>query len=274
MTENSDLQFERAQFDGAAPQPECQMCKTPLHGSYFEANGETVCERCCYTLREGGPTGSRAGRVLRAIGAGLGAALGGAILYWAILAATGYEFGLIAIVVGFAVGKAVHWGSRGRGGWAYQALAIGLTYMSIVSAYVPMIFTEPTSVTEALAAPPDDATADDATADDATADEATAADATAADATAADATAADATAADATATEVAPAEARRLGLVGLIFALGIVLAIPFLLGFQNIIGLIIIGIGMYEAWKLNRRVELVITGPHALAAARVAPTPS
>ena len=75
--------------------------------------------------------------------AGIGVGLAGTIVYWAILAATGYEFGLIAIVVGFAVGKAVHWGSRGRGGWAYQTLAIGLTYLAIVSAYVPMIVTEP-----------------------------------------------------------------------------------------------------------------------------------
>ncbi len=199
MTENSDLQFERAQFDGAAPKPECHVCKTPLHRSYFEVNGATVCERCCYALREAGPTGSRAGRVLRAIGAGIGAGLGGAILYWAILAATGYEFGLIAIVVGFAVGKAVHWGSRGRGGWAYQALAIGLTYLAIVSAYVPTIVTEimkPPSAAEELAAPPDDATAADATAPDATA------------------TAAAST--PATTAEAAPDEAKRLGLGGLV----------------------------------------------------------
>ena len=44
---------------------------------------------------------------------------------------------------------------------------------------------------------------------------------------------------------------------------------PFLGGFENIIGIIIIGIGLYEAWKLNRRVELTISGPHALASAAV-----
>jgi hypothetical protein len=142
MSENSDLQFERAQFDGAAPHPGCKVCSTPLYSSYFEVNGETVCESCCYKLREATPTGSRAGRVLRATAAGAGAGLGGAILYWGILAAPGYEFALIAIVVGFAVGKAVHWGSRGRGGWAYQTVTIGLTYLAIVSAYVPIILTE------------------------------------------------------------------------------------------------------------------------------------
>jgi hypothetical protein len=44
-------------------------------------------------------------------------------------------------------------------------------------------------------------------------------------------------------------------------------AAPFLAGVQNLMGLVIIGIGMYEAWKLNKRVPLVISGPHAIAPA-------
>lgn len=45
------------------------------------------------------------------------------------------------------------------------------------------------------------------------------------------------------------------------------IAAPFVAGFQNIIGVIIIGIGLYEAWKLNTRTTMTITGPRALAAA-------
>ena len=33
-------------------------------------------------------------------------------------------------------------------------------------------------------------------------------------------------------------------------------------------GLIIIGIGLYEAWKFNRKGQVTITGPHAIAAAQ------
>jgi hypothetical protein len=59
------------------------------------------------------------------------------------------------------------------------------------------------------------------------------------------------------------------GLGGLVFAVLVLLAIacvaPFFAGFENIIGIVIIGIGLYEAWKLNRRSTLTITGPHALA---------
>jgi hypothetical protein len=256
LTDHSDLQFDRAQFDGAAPQPVCHVCSAPLHGSYFDVNGETACERCCYTLREDTPSGSRAGRVLRAIAAGVGAGLAGTLLYWAILAATGYEFGLIAIVVGFAVGKAVHWGSRGRGGWAYQALAMVLTYLAIVSASVPLILTEMgkrDAVAVTQAAPQDGETApqDGETAPGAAAE-----------------------ADRPTVPTTTDAEATPAGLGAFLLAVGALLlfacALPFLAGIQNVIGLIIIGIGMYEAWKLNRRVPLVITGPHALASAGAA----
>jgi len=222
------------------------MCSTPLHGAYFEVNGHTVCEACCYKLREAVPTGSRLGRVLRATAAGVGAGLAGAVLYWGILAATGYEFGLIAIVVGFAVGKAVRWGSGNRGGRAYQTLAIALTYLSIVSAYVPMIVTE---IIKQNTAAETQASADGRVLP----------------------------AADSKATpEPKPAsdDGRPGGLAALAVGLGALLlfacAAPFLAGASNIMGLIIIGIGMYEAWKLNRRVPLEITGPHVLAATGVA----
>jgi hypothetical protein len=256
-----DLQFERAQFDGPAAEWGCQVCKTPLFASYFEVNGHTVCERCCYQLRDATPVGSRAGRVVRAAAAGAGAALAGAILYWAILAATGYAFGLIAIVVGFAVGKAVHWGSRGRGGWAYQTLAMGLTYLAIVSGYVPMIVSEimkekpaaQIQATEqggraAVAVPVAHAEGDSP---------------------------APATPAADTTTQAAPAQEKPAGLGTILLAFGALLlvacAAPFLAGLENIIGLVIIGIGVYEAWKLNRRVPLVITGPHAIALSGAAP---
>jgi hypothetical protein len=66
--------------------------------------------------------------------------------------------------------------------------------------------------------------------------------------------------------------APRLGVVLLAFGavLLVACAAPFLAGLQNIIGLVIIGIGVYQAWKLNRRVPLVITGPHVLSSAGAA----
>jgi hypothetical protein len=53
--------------------------------------------------------------------------------------------------------------------------------------------------------------------------------------------------------------------------LGIALASPFLQGTDNIIGLFIIGIGLYEAWKFTRPVSLQVLGPFSAA---VQPTPA
>jgi hypothetical protein len=55
-----------------------------------------------------------------------------------------------------------------------------------------------------------------------------------------------------------------LGLVALIL---IAAATPFIAGFENILGLIIIGFALFQAWKMNRRVPLVVNGPYAVGRA-------
>src|SRR2546422_11725279 len=66
----------------------------------------------------------------------------GAGLYFGIEATTGYELGLVAVVVGLMVGGAVRKGSNGRGGWRYQALAMFLTYCAGVATDSSMIVRE------------------------------------------------------------------------------------------------------------------------------------
>lgn len=232
MSETPDLQLDRAEFDGQHATT-CGACAVPLTTEYFEVNGSTVCRSCCEQMRTIGTAGSSASRALRAFGAGLGAAIAGSILYYAILAITGYEFGLIAIVVGMAVGKAVNWGAYGRGGWRYQTMAIALTYLAIVSSYVPLIFAEAgKEVAATETAAPAEAGAKPAETQPAADEPPTASGA----------------------------------IIALVMLTGLVLAIPFLGGAENIIGLIIIGIGLYEAWKFNRKPQISITGPHAIAA--------
>jgi hypothetical protein len=51
----------------------------------------------------------------------------------------------------------------------------------------------------------------------------------------------------------------------------LVLALPFLGGFENIMGLVIIGIGLYQAWAMNKRLPLEIEGPFQLARVPSAP---
>jgi hypothetical protein len=52
-------------------------------------------------------------------------------------------------------------------------------------------------------------------------------------------------------------------LVVLVFAVS--LAAPFLAGLQNVIGLLIIGFALWEAWKINKRAKVSFAGPYSLA---------
>ena len=245
MSDTNNLQFDQAEFQDGAPATVCGFCGQQILGSYFQVNNAIACEACRFRLQTSLDAGSGAARFLRAAGAGSAAALAGAALYYAISAMTGYEFGLISIVVGVAVGTAVRWGSYRRGGWRYQALAMALTYLAIVATYVPMII-------DGIRKAPAEAVAVAGQSAGVRSTEATRAAQPAA-----------------VPALKPPSFGRFLLVVALLVAF--VCAAPFLAGLQNIIGLIIIGIGMYEAWKLNRRAPLIVTGPHAIAHA--APLP-
>jgi hypothetical protein len=49
------------------------------------------------------------------------------------------EIGLIAILVGWMVGKAIRHASYGRGGRPQQILAVALTYFAITTSYIPVV---------------------------------------------------------------------------------------------------------------------------------------
>jgi hypothetical protein len=228
---------EGLRFDEPAPgagAPTCAQCQASIADAYYEVNGHVVCPGC-KTALERSPTGSGASRLLRATAFGLGGAIVGAGIYYAILAATGYEIGLVAIAVGWLVGRGVQKGSHGIGGWAYQALAVGLTYLAIVSTYVPFILNE------------------------VTADEAKASAAAAAPTDSVSVTATPGTADSADATISAGGLA-----VGVLALLVLAAAAPFLAGFENVLGILIIGFALYQAWQMNRRVPMTINGPYAV----------
>jgi hypothetical protein len=233
MSNSVDLQFDRAEFPDAATPTACAFCHAAVIGSYFQVNERVACEACRYRLDSAELSGTGVGRFVRAAGAGTAAAIAGALLYYAISALTGYEFGLIAIVVGVGVGSAVRWGSRGRGGWRYQTLAMALTYLAIVATYVPPIVKQVRehAATRVAGEPGSVASPD--------------------------------TSRDAAADATKPPSLGRF-LIALVVFAAFVCAVPFLAGLRNIMGLVIIGIGLYEAWKINRRIPLTITGPHVI----------
>jgi hypothetical protein len=241
MTDATGLQLEHAEFEEQRS-PACATCTTALNDQYYEVNGEMVCGGCRDQIGTGEDHGTRASRVARAVAAGIAAALGGSLLYWAILAVTGYEFGLIAVVVGIAVGKAVNWGARGKGGWRYQTIAMALTYLAMVGAYVPLMIAEMSKQPAAQTASSDGAVQAGVAPETATPQSAATGD-----------------------------EPTLLGaLLALIMIVAIACAIPFLSGIQNILGILILGFGLYEAWKLNRRIPLVVTGPHVIVSTQPA----
>lgn len=230
------LQFDRAEpaKGGPGAAAACTACKQPLGSIYYEVNGKVICERCRNQVLEHVHAGSSAGRFGKALLFGVGAAIAGTILYYAILAITGLELSLISIVVGFMVGAAVRKGSGGRGGWRYQALAMFLTYTSIVSSYVPLIVQEIRKQGTTVAA------ADSA---------------------------ARAAEVSAPSPDSAPTVSTGAKVLAIATLLGLLYALPFLGGADNIIGIIIIAIGVYEAWRLNKKVEVSITGPFKVAPA-------
>lgn len=273
-----EIRFDRADFGTAASGVSCALCKEPLAGSYFEINGHMTCPPCRAKIGNAADQGSRASRLFRALAGGLGAAVLGAGIYYAVLAITNYEIGLIAIVVGFLVGGAVRWGSYHRGGWAYQALAMTLTYVAIVSTYVPFLFKAAAEQgRKASAASSTEAPV--AKASTASAPAQTGAASASASSPAAPAKAGDSSHA-ATATKAGSAAnaepTMSLGkfLFSLVVMVGIVLALPFLAGFENFMGWLIIGFAVYQAWKMNRRRQLVVTGPFRLAPAETGAPPA
>jgi hypothetical protein len=272
------LQFDVAESGTADRSPSaesgvttCKACSRPIASTYYEVNSAIICQSCRAALDR--PRGSRFSRGLHATGLGLLAAIAGSLLYFAVAAITGREFGLVAIAVGYMVGRAVRKGSRGRGGWAYQTLAIGLTYLAIVSTYVPLIVKDfqkrAPATRDSVQTRANTPMADTITISARGPDVGRALDSAAA-ARRADSgfsvAQAGSPAATARATPVRP---KHLGPGTMLLGVGalVLLAamIPIFAGFSNIIGLIIIGIAVFEAWKLNRRVVLNIAGPFRVA---------
>jgi len=242
----SRIDFNKAEFtDGDEAPLSCSFCRQPIYDAYFEVNGKNTCESCRYEVEKQRGKGSALGRLLRAAFAGGAAGVVGAGIYYAVVALTGYEIGLVAIVVGFIVGFAVRWGSGGTGGRVYQALAVAITYFAIVSTYVPFIFEamneemkqgEPTTTTaeeDTLSAGSNEP---DAISSSAMGPEA---------------------ASEATDEEPSTGDAVMLLVIFALF----VLASPFLAGIENVIGILIIGFALYQAWKLNVYQPFQVAGP-------------
>jgi hypothetical protein len=133
-----ELQFRRAQTgDGRS----CAACNAPIEQEFYQVNGKDVCAACAEKIR----AGQKAPRYVpwfRAVLYGAGAALAGCAIYATVAIVTGLEIGLIAILVGIMVGKAIRLACYGVGGRPQQILAIALTYFAITTSYIPVFIYE------------------------------------------------------------------------------------------------------------------------------------
>jgi hypothetical protein len=228
------LQFDTADFGSDAAPLTCAGCKQPIAGEYYEVNGQTFCPTCKSEVERmfGGTPGPSG--LMRAMAFGLGGGVLGALLYFLVVKFSGYQLGLIAIAVGWLVGQGVRMGTGGRGGALYQTIAIVITYLAIVTSFVPMVL-------EGAHRPP-----------------------------------ARPAAAAGDAARESPADARdpEGDSIPVVAVVLIVLAAPFLLLFQGSFTIVFVAIGVYEAWRLNKRLRLTVNGPLSAGGGRPALVPS
>src|ERR1039457_5182235 len=114
------------QFQHAEPIAEvgaglaCVVCKQPVGGSYYQAQGQqVVCPLCAGRIQDG-LQAAPAISLMRAALYGGGAALAGCALYAAVAIVLKAPISIIAILVGWMVGKAIRHASYGRGGRPQQ----------------------------------------------------------------------------------------------------------------------------------------------------------
>ncbi len=126
-TTPSDLQFQKAEF--ADETRRCVLCKNPIGNVYYTYAGHPICPSCSSQRAELKESDSITPQALIY---GIGAAVAGAAIY-AVVSSIGFNWSLIAILVGFMVGKAIRMGSGGQGGLKLQILAVALTYLAITT---------------------------------------------------------------------------------------------------------------------------------------------
>jgi hypothetical protein len=234
----SELQFDHAETEGHPGSPSCALCRATLAEQYHQLNGSPICATCRAREEERFRADTRSSRFLVAAGYGFGAALLGSVLYWGFSKITGIEFALMAVAVGWLVGKSVMKGSNYRGGRKYQILAVLLTYFSITFSYTPFLF---------------EAAAKQRTANTKTGKSV------------------EKSAAEANSTPPPPSDmtkkAPRTGTIAVAFGMLflIILAAPFLAGAGNFMGWVIIAIGLWEAWKFTRPIAFLLSGPYSLS---------
>jgi hypothetical protein len=236
------LQFDLAETaaQDTSTQPgaggvQCSSCNAAVETEYFQVNGVAVCPRCRESL--GSALAKPAGWDRFAVAAllGLGSAIAGAIVYYAVIAFLNLEIGIVAILIGYMVGYGVRTGASGRGGRRFQILAVVLTYWAVGLAYSPLAFKDlslkdPKSATTASV--------------------------------------------DSVRTPAGGSGNDGSIVVALAFMFAFIFALPMLMVVgsfpSGLISAFIIGLGMRQAWRMTSAMTFEISGPYKVGAVRSA----
>lgn len=226
----------------------CARCHRSLD-EYWTFDGAVLCRSCAEALREARHSGEgAAGRVGKAFAFGVGGMLAGAAVWYAVARYAHLEVGYIAILLGWLVGKGIYLGSGKRGGLGYQVMAIILTYLGIGVAGVPFAIqafresapqvVEATPAGDSLSVSDQLASLDSALA----------------------------------AGKELESDAHEgvmaivAGLWGLLL-LAFMVPVYAIMGGQSVIGILIYGFAIWQAWRVTSPTEPVLSGPHPVAGA-------
>ena len=259
------LDFEHADTGQASAGIQCGVCRKPILDQYYQVNQGTMCDTCVkgHYAESPGLKG-----YLRAWAFGAVAAFLGALLDLVITSVTGYQLGLIALVMGWMVGFAVNVGSRGRGGRLFQFMALVLTYLAISASFTGQVLkyaaqqggVDPVAIStpgaELTPAPPQPVASPET-------------DETPAAAAEAEAPPAEAEVVEPPTQPVVDQVTPSAGelIVSLVFVMGMCLALPILVGFESPVSLLINLFALWEAWRMTKRVE--VEGPFIIGSGEV-----
>ena len=232
-----ELQFRTAlpvSGDSDSGGDHCVACKNAIIDEYFHAQGQVVCPLCANKI-ESGQQAPPALSLIPAVLYGGAAAFAGFLIYAAVGIFSGLEVGLIAILVGIMVGKAIRHASKGMGGRPQQILAVALTYFAISSSYIPIMI-HSASKGKAKQAVATKSAGNPQSQKDPSG-------------------------------EPAPTDQPKMTLGrALLMVTMLALAAPFLTLFNNLVSgaltLFIMFLGLRQAWTLTGRTELLVMGPY------------
>jgi len=129
-------QFQKAEY-GSATAERCKLCSQPLGATYYRVDGALACQSCAEKAKSAAPKDSHIDYT-RGLIFGIGGAIAGLALYATFTIVTGLIIGYVALAVGYIVGRAIKFGSKGAGGIRYQITALVLTYMAVSLAAIPI----------------------------------------------------------------------------------------------------------------------------------------